>query len=75
MITCFMVNLMFSILTGLLRKPYAGALSTIHAAANPKYDGQTALYFENAKPTNLRSLPRYSLKMVYDTFSKHCGSL
>ncbi|XP_071495742.1 retinol dehydrogenase 12-like [Diadema antillarum] len=42
----------------MMRSPFDGAVTTLHAAANPEYDGKSALYFESAKPHSLTSLPR-----------------
>ncbi|XP_072182392.1 retinol dehydrogenase 12-like [Diadema setosum] len=41
----------------MMRSPFDGAVTTLHAAANPEYDGKSALYFESAKPHSLTSLP------------------
>eukprot|EP00057_Strongylocentrotus_purpuratus_P029595 XP_011684069.1 PREDICTED: uncharacterized protein LOC100888146 [Strongylocentrotus purpuratus] len=40
---------------GLARNSFDGALTTIHAAVNPQYDGKTALYLENSQPTSLHN--------------------
>ncbi|XP_030849384.1 retinol dehydrogenase 12-like [Strongylocentrotus purpuratus] len=56
MMTSFFARLGMS--THFLRNPFKGALTTLHAVANPIYDGKTALYFENSKPHSLTSLPR-----------------
>ncbi|XP_063956598.1 retinol dehydrogenase 12-like [Lytechinus pictus] len=44
--------------THMLRSPFKGALTTLHAAVNPTYDGKSALYFESSKPHWLMSQPR-----------------
>eukprot|EP00057_Strongylocentrotus_purpuratus_P032765 XP_788774.2 PREDICTED: dehydrogenase/reductase SDR family member on chromosome X isoform X3 [Strongylocentrotus purpuratus] len=51
--TKFVVGMLASI--KLSRNTFDGALTTIHAAVDPQYDGKTALYFENTKPTRLKS--------------------
>ncbi|XP_071511816.1 retinol dehydrogenase 12-like [Diadema antillarum] len=42
----------------IMRSSFDGALTTLHATANPEYDGKSALYFESGKPQSLSSLPR-----------------
>ncbi|XP_030849388.1 retinol dehydrogenase 12 [Strongylocentrotus purpuratus] len=46
----------------MMRNPFDGALTGLHAAANPVYDGKTALYFESSKPQTLTALPRDEAK-------------
>eukprot|EP00057_Strongylocentrotus_purpuratus_P008036 XP_011662510.1 PREDICTED: retinol dehydrogenase 12 [Strongylocentrotus purpuratus] len=42
----------------MLRTPFDGALTSLHAAANPAYDEKTALYFDSSKPQSVNSMAR-----------------
>ncbi|XP_041466043.1 retinol dehydrogenase 14-like [Lytechinus variegatus] len=46
----------------MIRTPFDGALTGLHAAANPAYDSKTALYFASSRPRNLTALPRDKVK-------------
>ncbi|XP_072045521.1 retinol dehydrogenase 12-like [Amphiura filiformis] len=58
------------------RNPYQGAATTLVAALDPKYDGESALYFDSCKPTppvslaknveNQEALWKYSLECLKD---------
>ncbi|XP_030849732.1 dehydrogenase/reductase SDR family member on chromosome X-like [Strongylocentrotus purpuratus] len=42
----------------MLRSPFEGALSSLHAAASPVYDGKTAIYFESSTPRDVTAMVR-----------------
>ncbi|XP_063956803.1 retinol dehydrogenase 12-like [Lytechinus pictus] len=42
----------------MIRTPFEGALTSLHAAADPAYDNKTALYFESSKPHSVNSTAR-----------------
>ncbi|XP_071495744.1 retinol dehydrogenase 12-like isoform X2 [Diadema antillarum] len=42
----------------ILRTPFTGALTSLHAAANPEYNGKTAIYFESSRPHSVTSQAR-----------------
>ena len=52
------VNLIFSPFIGLKRNIEDGAMTSLVAALDNKYDGQTALYFKDCKPANPSALAR-----------------
>ncbi|XP_041467126.1 dehydrogenase/reductase SDR family member on chromosome X-like [Lytechinus variegatus] len=53
----WLMRVLVSVITymGLARTTFDGALTSIHAAINPEFDGKTAIYLENSKPATLQN--------------------